>query len=259
MAEDLNNRLYGFHLKSSYQGHHVGGSDRLGSYDEIKDIAREMIDKLALGGRNVADEIVLKIETLSHFDVSTARLPDMMTVSAGSWRDSRKTARKILLDAGVSAEAFDAGLALLTASCAQGAVSLHGALLLDAVTGARLDQQENGIWIGRFDMTDRVRQEVEREFYGDPLRVQEWLVSSAKVLAMPGLAAEMLLSSDATDRGGMVATPELGVVYFPQLRSRESEVGGRVLFVRPTGFDLEKVTRYLESSVLLIDAMGKIR
>ena len=78
-------------------------------------------------------------------------------------------------------------------------------------------------------------------------------------LAMPGLAAEMLLSSDATDRGGMVATPELGVVYFPQLRSRESEVGGRVLFVRPTGFDLEKVTRYLESSVLLIDAMGKIR
>ena len=63
MAEDLNNRLYGFHLKSSYQGHHVGGSDRLGSYDEIKDIAREMIDKLALGGRNVADEPLLQDST----------------------------------------------------------------------------------------------------------------------------------------------------------------------------------------------------
>jgi len=93
----------------------------------------------------------------------------------------------------------------------------------------------------------------------DSRKFRDNLVLSAKIMGLPGFVGEINWSNDSNEPGGSISIPELGCAYFPFLRSNANEVGGRVLFVRSSGFDLELMARYLESEVLIIDDIGIIR
>lgn len=256
---DRDDKLFGFTLRSLKNGHYVSGAEKLGGYDEIAKISHEMIEVAVAVGRGDIDEINLKVEALHHFNVMTGRLPDFMTVNVRNFREGRKAARRILNDAGVSNPAIENGFSLLTKTFGQGGVCLSGAMVVDSLSGQRLDCSKSGLWIGRVGLTDKVKAELVKKFHLEKKHLQEWLVLSAKVLAMPCLVADLLISSDIKNRDGMVSTPDLGVMYLPEMRSNENEVGGRVLFVRSNAFNSEEMVQYLESSVLLVDSLGIIR
>ncbi|NLC71043.1 MAG: hypothetical protein GX751_06775 [Desulfuromonadaceae bacterium] len=251
--------LFCIRISAKKNGHHILGYDRLGTYEEIKPITQEMIGKTLSSGQGPTDEMSINVEALKHYSLMTARFPDFITIPVNDYRGGRKYIKRVLTDSGVSRTAIEHGFYLLTQTYGKGGLSLAGAVVLDSFTGQRLDGLENGIWVGRVDLTERLRTEIEKEYEEKISQVKDWLILTAKILAMPGVLAELTMSNDKNYPGGLVSTPEMGAMFFPHLRGNENEVGGRIIFVRSNGFDLEKVKEYLENAVFLIDTMGKIR
>lgn len=251
-------RLFCFHLLAQRSGYFVSGNDRLGAYDEIKKISQEMIAKAVSSG-NLVEKIFLQIEVLEHFNLMTAVLPDFIKIPVGDFREGRRIAEKFLIDIGVSQISVDNSFQILTKTYGKGGVCPPGAIIIDSFTGERLDGVKNGIWVGRVDLTEKVRNEIEKNLGKNYSHIIDWLVLSAKILMMPGMVAELTISNDKNTHCGLISTPDTGVVYFPQMRANENEVGGRIIFVRRNGFELEKVSQFLENAVFLIDKIGKIR
>jgi 6-carboxyhexanoate--CoA ligase len=251
-------QLFCIRVAAEKNSSHVSGHDRLGTYDEIFPIAQELLAEAVASGQGTLEKISLEIEALKHFDVGTARLPDLISIPVKDYREARKIAQKILGDAGVSSRALDSGFRLLTRTYGQGGVSLPGAVLIDSFTGTRLDGDRN-TWIGRVDLTERLREEIRKDYEQKVFRIKEWLILSAKILALPGMVAELTMSNEKSNPCGWVSTPELGAMHLSAMRANQNEIGGRILFVRSSGFDLDKATRFLEHAVFLIDTMGKIR
>ena len=257
--QNVEEKLFCISLVAKNHGHHVAGFERLGTYDEISGITQEIIEKTVLVGHGALDEVSLKIEALKHFNVMTGKLPDVIFIPLKNQRDGRKFAERILLDGGVSITAVKSAMGLLTRTFGQGGDSLPGVIILDSFTGERLDGQKSGVVVGRVDLTERMRVELNKDHEKKFGQIRDWLVQSAKILSMPGTVAELLMSNDLRNQGGLVSTPEKGVMFLSKIRSNENEVGGRVLFVRSKGFDLEEGIKFLESSVLIIDSVGSIR
>jgi 6-carboxyhexanoate--CoA ligase len=83
-------------------------------------------------------------------------------------------------------------------------------------------------------------------------------VLAAKVLAAPGMVAELCWSDDPDYTAGYVAAPALGYVRFPHLKPAGEERGGRAFFVRRAGLELAALIDHLEQAVLLVDTVGAL-
>jgi 6-carboxyhexanoate--CoA ligase len=259
----MEEKLYCIKMLARYQKNHLCGAERLGSYDEIDSISQELVGRAVSKGKGKLDSIQVSVDKLEHFNFSCARLPDFIFLRVKNFLEGRNTARNILSQAGVSHNALNAAVNLLKRTYGRGGESIPGAFLLDSFTGEILNpEMREGVWIGRVDLASHVEEKLHARLKSiglDTRKLQDNLVLSAKMMGLPGFVGEINWSNDPFDTGGSISTPELGCAYFPFIRSTGNEVGGRVIFVRSNGFDLESMTRYLESEVLLIDHIGIIR
>jgi len=242
---------------------HLCGAERLGIYEEIDKISLELLQRAVFKGKGQLDTVQVEVTKLEHFNFRSARLPDFIQLRVKSFREGRNTARNLLSQAGVTSKAYNTAENLLSRSPEMGGTSIAGAYLVDSFSGEVLNSAlEKGVWIGRVDLADPAEVKLRTVLKGlglDTFRHRDNLVLSAKMVGMPGFVGEINWSNDVTEPGGSISMPEMGCVYFPFLRSNAREVGGRVIFVRPSGFGLDLMTRYLESEVLIVDDIGLIR
>lgn len=259
----MEEKLYFIKMLSRHRQSHLCGVERLCVYEEIDKLTRELVQRAVAKGRGELDSVQVNVDKLEHFNFRSARLPDFIYLRVKNYFEGRNTAGKLLFQAGVSPNAFNVAENFMKKTYERGGKSIPGAFLLDSITGEVLnDEVRAGVWIGRVDLADHVEEKLQTLLQGlglDQRKIRDDLVLSAKIIGMPGFVGEINWSNDSAETGGSISTQELGLAYFPFIRSSGNEVGGRVLFVRSRGFDLNLVTRYLESEVLLIDTMGNIR
>jgi 6-carboxyhexanoate--CoA ligase len=149
---------------------------------------------------------------------------------------------------------------LISKGAAPSGANMRGAMIMDAVTGVRLEaDQERGIRASRYDWTDAAFQRATQQLAAIGLthhRTAEALALATKVAHAPGMVAELCWSDDPEYTAGYVASLGIGYVRLPFLKQKGDAHGGRAFFVDRNKLDLTALISYLETEAVLINAIG---
>lgn len=254
--------LYSIRMHSSCRGSHLSGAERLVAETELETVAGQLLRRALEHSRGCADSIRLSVDAIAEPLVRSATLPDLATIRVSDFHQGREAAAALLQHSGVSPRAVEIALATLAAGAAPDGGSMRGAMLLDATSGVRLETDAfRGIRASRMDLSreaeERLRQALAPLGLDNP-HVREALVLAGKVLATPGILAELCWSDDPDYTAGYVAAPALGYRRLTQLKPLGEERGGRAFFVRGENLDLARLQWELEQAVLLFTDIGTI-
>jgi 6-carboxyhexanoate--CoA ligase len=256
MAEEL----YSIRMRAEHGGGHCCGAERIAPAGQLPVLAAELVAR-ALANGVAPDAVHCSIELLAG-EIPRLHLPDVHTFAVSDWTAGRACARGLLLRAGVAPAAADAALQLLAGGAAPGGRVMRGAMIVDALTGARLESDPaRGVRVSRMDLALSVRARILADLAAAGLghhRVAEALVLAGKVLQAPGLVAELCWSDDPGYVAGYVAEPRQGYQRITRLKPPGDPMGGRALFVRRDGWNLETFVGYLEQQAVLFETVGKI-
>jgi 6-carboxyhexanoate--CoA ligase len=262
IINDMNEPLYSLRMQATCQDSHLSGCERLAAAADLERLSGEMVGRALRHPRGRADQICLTIDLVPSEVIRNHCLLPLRTIRVDDYCQGRQAARQLLLDVGVQRRAADAAIEQIAQGAAPDGRSMRGAMLIDAVSGARLEADSaRGVRASRMDLTVTAERELRQrlELRGlNNSHVREALVLATKVLSAPQVLAELCWSDDPDYTAGYVATREQGYVRFPHLKPLGEERGGRAFFVHGDGFDLEALTAFLENSVLLIDQVGEI-
>ncbi len=230
-------------------GTHISGAERLVTEEELSKIAESMIWRALHHSKGVADFISLKIDEIKPQDIKTIPCLHIKNYEATSVADGLQQAQHLLIDHGISPIALEKGLSELKAL----AKNMRGAILLDAITGERLDQDhEKGVRVTHMDALDgkKFQEHLNRQGLTN-IHVREALILASKVLSAPGVIAELCWSDDPDYVAGYVS---YGNTYhrISQLKEMHSPIGGRLFFVEPNA-DVDTLIHYLSKQTVLVD------
>ena len=254
-------RLYSLRMRAERNGEHCSGAERIAPAAALPALAAELVAR-ALAHNSGAPEVVhCHIDRLPGA-LPCRPLPDVRTYAVPDWMAGRACAKGLLLRAGVAAPAVDAALQLLADGPAPGGRIMRGAMLIDALTGRRLEADPaRGVRVSRMDLEPQARAGILATLAAAGLghqRVAEALVLAGKVLQAPGITAEVCWSDDPDYLAGYVAAPQVGYQRISCLKEAGDRHGGRALFVRPAGLDLPVLVDFLERQAILFTAPGTI-
>ncbi|MCE5287174.1 MAG: 6-carboxyhexanoate--CoA ligase [Pelosinus sp.] len=233
-------------------GKHISGAERIVQRKCIDKTMKDMLERALSHSRGEPDFINLAIEQITDGNVKKLECLPIKNVNVDNVAEGLEQAQEALDLAGVTSAAALAGIHKLT-DLSQ---SMRGAMILCATTGARLDHTgERGIRVSRMDSSNE-------QVFGEWLNAQgyhgihirEALVLATKVVAAPGVVAELCWSDDPEYTAGYVASNKL-YTRFNHLKAHGSEVGGRVFFVKENT-DVDKLITFLQKQPVLVETLG---
>ncbi|EGO63698.1 6-carboxyhexanoate--CoA ligase [Acetonema longum] len=229
-------------------GRHISGAERLVPESGIGEAADAMLRRAMNHSRGKADFINITVEAMPG-PMLRIPLPAVETLNFPDIFSCRLAARQLLVDNGIAAPAVDSGFASLDSL----ADSMRGAMLLCAKTGIRLDQAGmRGVRVSRQDCSDREAYAAHLQSLGlSGVHVREALVLASKVLAAPGVAAELCWSDDPEYTAGYISVCRR-YIRLPHFKPYGSPVGGRVFFLEP-GCDVDTTIEFLQNQPVLVD------
>jgi 6-carboxyhexanoate--CoA ligase len=258
----MNETLYSLRMHASRGGEHLSGAEELTTKPHLETLAAALVRRALDHPRGAAESIQITVEAVEAGRVRRGALPDLRTVSVTDFRQGRKAAAALLGTAGISAAAAAAAITALEGGASPSGTSMRGAMLIDAASGKRLEPDASrGVRASRMGLTAGAAALLGARLSArglDNPHVREALVLAAKVLSVPGIAAELCWSDDPDYTAGYVAAPRLGYVRLTHLKPVGEERGGRAFFVRPGHGDINGIIEQLERSPLLIDEVGEI-
>lgn len=247
--------LYSVKMRSSLGGlhgsggRHISGAERIVPEDEVEASVLAMLRRARTHDRGAADFIQLKVEEVKAPDIVYCPLIPMYQRDTSTKEEGRQAALEELVRAGVSEAAAAKGLHAIEALTD----SMRGAIVMDAVTGKRLDTEGNrGIRCSNMDCEDTAAYEAAmgaKGLGGDHPR--EALVLASKVAYAPGTVAELCWSDDPQYVTGYVGSPKLGYGRITVMKDKGDPIGGRVFFVKP-GTDVAAYEEYMQNQTVLV-------
>ena len=257
----MNDLLFSLRMRAERDGSHCCGAERIAPPAELPVLTAELVARALAGGGPLPDAVHCSIERLTG-EVPVWRLPEVRTYDVADWMAGRRCAHTLLCRAGVAAHAIDVAMAELASGPAPGGRVMRGAMIVDALSGARLEPEPaRGVRVSRMDLAPEARARIRSALVTAGLshhRVAEALVLAGKVLRAPGLVAELCWSDDPGYVAGYVADPAHGYQRITHLKASGDRHGGRALFVRTDSWDLAGFIDYLERQAVLFDAPGTI-
>lgn len=233
-------------------GKHISGAERLVRPALLAATAAALLERALSHSRGTADFVNLVVEAIPAAGIQAVNCLPVTSVAAADVKAGRALALAALLKAGVTPAAAAAGLQIL-----QTMDTLRGAMLADACTGRRLDTSgERGVRVSRMDSADQAAywRWLERQGYTNA-HIREALILASKVMAAPGMVAELCWSDDPEYTAGYVATPA-GYTRFTKLKPYGSERGGRIFFVKQDA-NVAELIRYLRLQPVLVRVPAK--
>jgi len=186
-------------------------------------------------------------------------IPEITVMPQCEYVQGRKQAVAALCEAGVSERAALSAMAAIADGASLTGGAMRGAMLINSLSGERLEaDQGRGVRATRFDLTDKTSASLTRLLQTHGLhhtRTHEALVLAAKVMAAPGIIAELCWSDAVDYTAGYVASRQTGYRRFTDLKPNGDLRGGRAFFVRP-GTDLAATITFLEQTPFLADRHG---
>lgn len=257
----MNRPLYSIRMRAERDGSHCSGAERIAAAADLPALAAQLVARSLACGDTMPDAVHCSIDRLAG-DVPCWSLPAVQTLDVPDWPTGRACARALLLRAGVAAGAAESAIQQLATGPAPGNRVMRGAMIVDALTGMRLEADPaRGVRISRMDLAPAARDGILATLAAAGLghhRVVEALVLAGKVLHAPGIVAELCWSDDPGYVAGYVADPTHGYQRITRMKVPGDGYGGRALFVRPDFWDPAAFVGYLEQQAVLFDAPGAI-
>ena len=249
-------------MRASARERHISGAERIIPEERIDATVSGLITR-ALSKGCAPDTIVVTLDSLKDVAPIQHRALDVVMLSVPDVRSGREMASRILQSLGVSDMAIELAMTHLDRGVSPSGNNMRGAMVLDASTGDRLEQdRERGVRASRFDWSDDGEKEITRLLTDAGLthfRTREALALATKVAHAPGMVAELCWSDDPDYTAGYVASLAMGYVRFPVLKHRGNGKGGRAFFVDPDVFEMEAFLTYLQTRPVLITEAGQCR
>ena len=220
-------------------GHHISGAERIVKLEEVGAIAQSLADRALHHSKGTADFINITVDLIPPEKIRYIDCLKVEEHKTSSISESHQLAIDLLDDPAISKTAVHKAISMLKRLDR----SMRGAMLVDAITGERLDTGDRGVRVSHMDSFDS-------HALGDNEHMREALVLASKVQSADGIVGELCWSDDPDYTVGYVAC---NGVYHRILNMKElgSNIGGRVFFVR-SDIDGESVIEYLESAPVLV-------
>ena len=220
-------------------GHHISGAERIVKLEEVGAIAQSLADRALHHSKGTADFINITVDLIPPEKIRYIDCLKVEEHKTGSISESHQLVTDLLQGPNISEEAVHKAISLLKSLDK----SMRGAMLVDAITGERLDIGNRGVRVSHMDSFDSYA-------LGDNEHMREALVLASKVQSAEGIVGELCWSDDPDYTVGYVACN--GVYHrIPNMKELGSNIGGRVFFVR-SDIDSESVIEYLERAPVLV-------
>lgn len=232
--------LFSVKMRSSAEGMHISGAERIVEADEVADVCAAMSRRALSHSKGAPDSITV---TVAAIDGEIMRVPALAITEATCEDPSEARATVINALTPLTPHAADAW-ELLT-----GVRDMRGAILFHAETGQRLEpDRARGVRVTSLDAAAATGHRPEPG--SGKARVTEALVLASKVAHHPSVIAEVCISDDPDYTTGYVAAKSLGYVRVPNMKPAGSAVGGRLFLV--DGRDTGGLIHYLEHTPVLV-------
>ena len=220
-------------------GHHISGAERIVKLEEVGAIAQSLADRALHHSKGTADFINITVDLIPPEKIRYIDCLKVEEHKTSSISESHQLATDLLQGPNISETAVLKAIFLLKSLDK----SMRGAMLVDAITGERLDTGDRGVRVSHMDSFD-----FHALGYNEHMR--EALVLASKVQSADGIVGELCWSDDPDYTVGYVACN--GVYHrIPNMKELGSNIGGRVFFVR-SDIDSESVIEYLERTPVLV-------
>ena len=220
-------------------GHHISGAERIVKLDEVGSIAQSLAERALHHSKGTADFINITVDLIPPEKIRYIDCLKVEEHKTNSISESHQLAIELLDDPAISKTAVYKAISMLKSLDK----SMRGAMLVDAITGERLDIGNRGVRVSHMDSFDSYA-------LGDNEHMREALVLASKVQSAEGVVGELCWSDDPDYTVGYVACN--GVYHrIPNMKELGSNIGGRVFFVR-SDIDSESVIEYLERAPVLV-------
>ena len=220
-------------------GHHISGAERIVKLEEVGAIAQSLADRALHHSKGTADFINITVDLIPPEKIRYIDCLKVEEHKTSSISESYQLATELLQGPHISEAAVLKAISLLKSLDK----SMRGAMLVDAITGERLDTGDRGVRVSHMDSFDS-------HALGDNEHMREALVLASKVQSADGIVGELCWSDDPDYTVGYVACN--GVYHrLPNMKEFGSDIGGRVFFVR-SDIDSESVIEYLERTPVLV-------
>ena len=220
-------------------GHHISGAERIVKLEEVGAIAQSLADRALHHSKGTADFINITVDLIPPEKIRYIDCLKVEEHKTSSISESHQLAIELLDDPAISKTAVHKAISMLKRLDR----SMRGAMLVDAITGERLDTGNRGVRVSHMDSFDSYA-------LGDNEHMREALVLASKVQSADGIVGELCWSDDPDYTVGYVACN--GVYHrLPNMKEFGSDIGGRVFFVR-SDIDSESVIEYLERTPVLV-------
>lgn len=247
--------LYSVKMRSSLGGihgeggRHISGAERIVPEEDMEESVLSMLRRARMHERGEADFIQIKVEKVRPASIQYCPLIPIYQRHVTSKEEGRAVAKQELLRIGVSEVAVTNGFAALESLND----SMRGAIVMDALTGKRLDERkERGIRCSNMDCENVASYESQMQkkgLGGDHPR--EALVLASKVAYGPGTVAELCWSDDPDYVTGYVGSKKYGYGRITIMKDQGDPVGGRVFFVAH-GTDIKAYEDYMQNQTVLV-------
>lgn len=248
-------------MRASAWNTHLSGAERLLGEDHVGAVLPDLIRR-ALSSYMTPEEISITIDCVVPEAVSFLRSLDVKTVISSSCEEALDFSKWILESNGISPEVAGKAIDLLCAGPTPEGTNMRGAILMDALTGERLEPDiRRGVRVSRIDYTEDARKALTiclkdcGIYHG---RVADALAVATKVACRAETIAELCWSDNPDYTTGYVASRESGYVRITNMKEKGSFRGGRVFFVNPRGLEISQYIDYLERRPVIINKIGKI-
>ncbi|MDU4877740.1 MAG: 6-carboxyhexanoate--CoA ligase [Veillonella dispar] len=220
-------------------GHHISGAERIVKLEEVGAIAQSLADRALHHSKGTADFINITVDLIPPEKITYIDCLKVEEHKTGSISESHQLATELLQGPNISETAVLKAISLLKGLDK----SMRGAMLVDTITGERIDTGDRGVRVSHMDSFDSYA-------LGDNEHMREALVLASKVQSADGIVGELCWSDDPDYTVGYVACS--GVYHrIPNMKELGSNIGGRVFFVR-SDIDSESVIEYLERAPVLV-------
>lgn len=247
--------LYSVKMRSSLGGYHgeggrhISGAERIVPEDQVEADVIAMLRRARTHERGAADFIQVKVEEVKPQTITYCPMIPIYQIHTSTKEEGRQAARKELARIGVSQAAIESAFHEMESLTD----SMRGAIVMDAVTGKRLDDRhERGVRCSNMDCEDTALYDAimgRKGLGGDHPR--EALVLASKVAYAPGTVAELCWSDDPDYVTGYVGSRKFGYGRITVMKDMGDPVGGRVFFVQP-GTDIAAYDDYMQNQTVLV-------
>ncbi|ADY73376.1 6-carboxyhexanoate--CoA ligase [Desulfurobacterium thermolithotrophum DSM 11699] len=237
-------KLYSVKMRSSKEGLHISGAERIVLEEELKTVAIQLIERALNHSRGKADFVNLKIEELKKNPVYSPLLPVFEVTDYKSVKELLKklfSLSKVPLELGI--EVYKK---LLTGPAPNGQI-MRGAMIVAVPSGKRLEpNQYRGVRASYLDVdkeTVSILKEKLEDRYTENFK--EALVLSTKILHFNNVLGELCVSDDPDYTIGYLSLKGKGYFRIKNIKPQGLPKGGRAIFVEEK-IDVEKFINYLE-------------